>query len=266
MRIRRRPQAQAPIPSPPQLEQHASDPSITPQTPVPPPPGNQQHSVPRKEDDAEEEKSKSEELHPHRPTVDLADEPSLPAHPQGNNVVARSDNAPGRGGGGGAQAQRQAGAAEDGHHGSLENGHHEEWHLPVINDPRERLVNGVIVLAKPSASTTMTLNVKEGIKSDGPKRRRRSTVLLEGSRCSRVNGRAWRCSRPPLAGYSLCEHHLAKGRQSRNANANNGGGGRVATMLKLGRTETVTKKNASPLAMPMDGIVPAVAHLAAEFS
>jgi hypothetical protein len=37
-------------------------------------------------------------------------------------------------------------------------------------------------------------------------------------------------------------------------------------MLKLGRTETVTRKKASPLAMSMDGIVPAVAHLAAEFS
>ncbi|XP_051196167.1 uncharacterized protein [Lolium perenne] len=262
MRIRRRPQPQALIPSPPPLEQQASDPSITPQTPPPPPPGNQHHSVPRKEDDAEEEKSKSEELHPHRPTVDLGDEPSLPAHPQGNNVVARSDNAPGRGGG----AQRQAVAAADAHHGSLENGYHEEWHLPVINDPGERLVNGVIVPAKLSASTTITLNVKEGIKSDGPKRRRGPAVLLEGSRCSRVNGRAWRCSRPPLAGYSLCEHHLDKGRQSRNANANNGGGGRIATTLKLGRTETVTRKKASPLAMSMDGIVPAVAHLAAEFS
>lgn len=35
---------------------------------------------------------------------------------------------------------------------------------------------------------------------------------MEGSRCSRVNGRGWRCCQPTLVGYSLCEHHLGKGR------------------------------------------------------
>ncbi|XP_020573689.1 uncharacterized protein LOC110020057 isoform X2 [Phalaenopsis equestris] len=43
-------------------------------------------------------------------------------------------------------------------------------------------------------------------------RRRRPALLMEGSRCSRVNGRGWRCSQPTLVGYSLCEHHLGKGR------------------------------------------------------
>ncbi|KAK8546249.1 hypothetical protein V6N12_027044 [Hibiscus sabdariffa] len=33
-----------------------------------------------------------------------------------------------------------------------------------------------------------------------------------GSRCSRVNGRGWRCCQQTLVGYSLCEHHLGKGR------------------------------------------------------
>ncbi|KAJ4978539.1 hypothetical protein NE237_009319 [Protea cynaroides] len=37
-------------------------------------------------------------------------------------------------------------------------------------------------------------------------------VVMEGSRCSRVNGRGWRCCQPTLVGYSLCEHHLGKGR------------------------------------------------------
>ncbi|KAJ4835724.1 hypothetical protein Tsubulata_049733 [Turnera subulata] len=37
-------------------------------------------------------------------------------------------------------------------------------------------------------------------------------ALLEGSRCSRVNGRGWRCCQQTLVGYSLCEHHLGKGR------------------------------------------------------
>ncbi|KAL8041590.1 hypothetical protein ABFX02_10G174900 [Erythranthe guttata] len=40
----------------------------------------------------------------------------------------------------------------------------------------------------------------------------RGSVIMEGSRCSRVNGRGWRCCHPTLVGYSLCQHHLAKGR------------------------------------------------------
>ncbi|KAJ4971364.1 hypothetical protein NE237_004463 [Protea cynaroides] len=37
-------------------------------------------------------------------------------------------------------------------------------------------------------------------------------VEMEGSRCSRINGRGWRCCQKTLMGYSLCEHHLGKGR------------------------------------------------------
>ncbi|XP_008791860.2 uncharacterized protein LOC103708622 [Phoenix dactylifera] len=44
------------------------------------------------------------------------------------------------------------------------------------------------------------------------KKRRSPAVLMEGSRCSRVNGRGWRCRQQTLVGYSLCEHHLGKGR------------------------------------------------------
>ncbi|XP_061346418.1 uncharacterized protein LOC133292054 [Gastrolobium bilobum] len=44
------------------------------------------------------------------------------------------------------------------------------------------------------------------------KRRARGSALMEGSRCSRVNGRGWRCCQQTLVGYSLCEHHLGKGR------------------------------------------------------
>ncbi|KAL5545451.1 hypothetical protein UlMin_005138 [Ulmus minor] len=40
----------------------------------------------------------------------------------------------------------------------------------------------------------------------------RGGALMEGSRCSRVNGRGWRCCQQTLVGYSLCEHHLGKGR------------------------------------------------------
>ncbi|XP_022743753.1 uncharacterized protein LOC111294599 isoform X2 [Durio zibethinus] len=44
------------------------------------------------------------------------------------------------------------------------------------------------------------------------KKRGRAGALMEGSRCSRVNGRGWRCCQQTLVGYSLCEHHLGKGR------------------------------------------------------
>ncbi|XP_048322118.2 uncharacterized protein LOC107432310 isoform X2 [Ziziphus jujuba] len=44
------------------------------------------------------------------------------------------------------------------------------------------------------------------------KKRGRGGALMEGSRCSRVNGRGWRCCQQTLVGYSLCEHHLGKGR------------------------------------------------------
>lgn len=50
------------------------------------------------------------------------------------------------------------------------------------------------------------------IESSGAKKRGRGGVLMEGSRCSRVNGRGWRCCQQTLVGYSLCEHHLGKGR------------------------------------------------------
>ncbi|KAJ8646900.1 hypothetical protein MRB53_008648 [Persea americana] len=48
-------------------------------------------------------------------------------------------------------------------------------------------------------------NVKKKWGSNG-------SVVMEGSRCSRVNGRGWRCCQQTLVGYSLCEHHLGKGR------------------------------------------------------
>ncbi|XAR70041.1 hypothetical protein NMG60_11001858 [Bertholletia excelsa] len=46
----------------------------------------------------------------------------------------------------------------------------------------------------------------------GVKKVKKGNVIMEGSRCSRVNGRGWRCCQQTLVGYSLCEHHLGKGR------------------------------------------------------
>uniref|UniRef100_A0A803LM43 WRC domain-containing protein n=1 Tax=Chenopodium quinoa TaxID=63459 RepID=A0A803LM43_CHEQI len=64
---------------------------------------------------------------------------------------------------------------------------------------------------------------------------------------SRVNGRGWRCCQPTLVGYSLCEHHLGKGRlrsmtsntsaksrsSKKKSNSTNG------TKFALGRVEEV---------------------------
>nr|GMD44624.1 WRC protein [Ipomoea batatas] len=47
---------------------------------------------------------------------------------------------------------------------------------------------------------------------DAVKKSKRGSEIVEGSRCSRVNGRGWRCCQQTLVGYSLCEHHLGKGR------------------------------------------------------
>lgn len=61
--------------------------------------------------------------------------------------------------------------------------------------------------------------------SKGKKKAKKSGgALEEGSRCSRVNGRGWRCCQQTLVGYSLCEHHLGKGRV-RSMNKSGGGRG-----------------------------------------
>ena len=75
----------------------------------------------------------------------------------------------------------------------------------------------------------------------GAKKRRGPAVLLEGSRCSRVNGRGWRCSQPTLVGYSLCEHHLGKGRMRSAAAA--------AARGRLGRTEHGAARTTAPAAV-----------------
>lgn len=62
-----------------------------------------------------------------------------------------------------------------------------------------------------SNSTNYNMNVDKKTSKTGG-------AIMEGSRCSRVNGRGWRCSQQTLVGYSLCEHHLGKGRLRSIAN------------------------------------------------
>lgn len=57
--------------------------------------------------------------------------------------------------------------------------------------------------------------------------RRKSAVgvFMQGpSRCSRYNGRGWRCSRLTASGHALCEYHLEKARIRSNTNHFNGRG------------------------------------------
>lgn len=53
---------------------------------------------------------------------------------------------------------------------------------------------------------------EEGSERSKSSDNKRGSEIMEGSRCSRVNGRGWRCGQQTLVGYSLCEHHLGKGR------------------------------------------------------
>ncbi|KNA24757.1 hypothetical protein SOVF_012940 [Spinacia oleracea] len=76
-----------------------------------------------------------------------------------------------------------------------------------INDDADEKQDAVVVAPPPppGPAAAAAASVKKG---NG----KRGNTILEGSRCSRVNGRGWRCCQPTLVGYSLCEHHLGKGR------------------------------------------------------
>ncbi|KAF7086043.1 hypothetical protein CFC21_089399 [Triticum aestivum] len=261
MRIRRRPQAQQALsPYPLPLEQQPSDPFTAPHPPPPPPPppppnAEEQRWLPLPGDEAEQGKKRriesEAELHPLRPDADPGP-PALPSGPQGGNVVvagrssSNDDDPPVHNHGGGAQ--RQGVAAADGRththtHESLQNGHCNESERPVIG-AGER----VVIPAMP----VVPVNVKEGIKIGGgvKKRQRGPPVLMEGSRCSRVNGLGWRCSQPTLVGYSLCEHHLGKGRGQRSASRTEPGSWKNGAAT-LGRTEPSIRKKAAQPSVPM---------------
>ncbi|TVU28742.1 hypothetical protein EJB05_20273 [Eragrostis curvula] len=236
MRIRRRPQGQS-------LSSLLPTDPPAPQPPLNASPVDRQPELPAAG-------VKKEQLHPNAATTaDLRDvEPDssaarraalLPLLPK-DNVVECSR---------GLGAQR--GPAADGHR-SLENGHHHHMPEPVIK-AGDRLANGGVVRAAPLTAVATSVKKEEIVKDEGGgggngggggiKKRRDPAVLVEGSRCSRVNGRGWRCSQPTAVGYSLCEHHLSKGR----ARAATVAAGRAAVAGKLGRTEH-KPRNASAVA------------------
>lgn len=70
---------------------------------------------------------------------------------------------------------------------------------------------------------------------------------MEGSRCSRVNGRGWRCCQQTLVGYSLCEHHLGKGRlRSMSGVRVQAGGGKPKKSTEGGADGLVALLSSSP--------------------
>lgn len=76
-------------------------------------------------------------------------------------------------------------------------------------------------------SCTISKKEEENIRKDKEKALEKSMANNNndnshvGSQCRRRNGRGWRCSQRTLVGYSLCEHHLGKGRL-KSINTENG--------------------------------------------
>lgn len=75
---------------------------------------------------------------------------------------------------------------------------------------------------------------------------KRGSVIMEGSRCSRVNGRGWRCCEQTLVGYSLCEHHLGKGRLRSMISVRNRAKTKQGTKVQEKKSETMLVHNAEP--------------------
>jgi hypothetical protein len=115
---------------------------------------------------------------------------------------------------------------------------------PVIKaGERLNLSNGGDRLALAIVTTTTTMVAKDG-GGGSSKKPRGPGVLLEGSRCSRKNGRGWRCSQPTMVGYALCQYHLGKGRMRSAAAA----AAARAAAGQLGRTENGKKAPAAAAA------------------
>jgi len=85
----------------------------------------------------------------------------------------------------------------------------------------------------------VTKNTSGGVKRAPPS----PSKLMAGSRCSRKNGRGWRCSQTTLMGYALCQYHLGKGRMKSGSAATGGRG-----PGQLGRTEHAKKTSAADVA------------------
>ncbi|OEL15467.1 hypothetical protein BAE44_0023515 [Dichanthelium oligosanthes] len=127
----------------------------------------------------------------------------------------------------------------------------------------ERLSNGGVGAIVP-VTTTMGANAtKQGGSGGGggtSKKPRGPGVLMEESRCSRKNGRGWRCSQPTLVGYAVCQYHVGKARMwsAAAAAARRSGAG------QLGSTENGKRASAAaPAAASIAAPAPPKADVAA---
>ncbi|KAK3131895.1 hypothetical protein QOZ80_6AG0513060 [Eleusine coracana subsp. coracana] len=160
------------------------------------------------------------------------------ALPQNNAVD--SDASVGAGQGAGGELHMRCSTVENGDHGSDQEdsvtwtgavGSNKPALLVLAAAKVEHASNGIVLPVAPP---------EEKVVSNGganTKKRRGPPVLLEGSRCSRVNGRGWRCSQSTLVGYMLCEHHLGKGRARSSSSGAAAAGGPRGGPGQLGRTE-----------------------------
>ncbi|CAL5046677.1 unnamed protein product [Urochloa decumbens] len=234
MRIRRRPQ-------PSSLQLAASDPttSTAPQTPQ----QNAARSLGWLEPGAGEDREAKMLLHAGADLGHKSGAARRLALPQEDNVVVDCGRSMGAQHGGGADdgGHRRFSAVSNGHHGldlkdsvaciGVVGGKSQ----PVATKAEQLVASNVAlqlaVVPAPAVPVAVAVKDEKASFSNGSaKKRRGPAVLLEGSRCSRVNGRGWRCSQPTLVGYSLCEHHLGKGRMRSAAAA-------AAARGRLGRTE-----------------------------
>ncbi|KAF8779964.1 hypothetical protein HU200_002237 [Digitaria exilis] len=239
MRIRRRPPGQ------PLAYLLPSDPPASR-----PPPGDRQERPAG--DDGREEL----QLHPDA-AADLGDERrSSPVRPPALLPLLPQDSVVERGRSLGAQ---QHVPAPDGHR-RLENGHHHVPELEIKAGEHFSLSNGggaageaVVVAATMGANATKQQEMK-GDSGGGGKKPPRGLpgMLKEGSRCSRKNGRGWRCSQPTMWGYALCQYHLGKGRLRAAATA---AALRVGAG-QLGRTENGKKASAVVAVAPTAPLPP----------
>ncbi|KAL5225557.1 hypothetical protein ABZP36_012196 [Zizania latifolia] len=231
MRIRRRPQTIS--------LQHSSDPttSTTPQTPLLQNAARSREWMQGGKDEGRMQLLHHAHARAHANVVDLGKKSGvarrLLALPQDNGLDRSSSSSPG------GDAHR---SVVDGHGGTEEKGGvactgagaggdgSKPEAAGEVGEPQ--LSNGAAAaVVAPPAVIVAVKDEKIGGGNGGAKKRRGGpAVLMEGSRCSRVNGRGWRCSQPTLVGYALCEHHLGKGRMR---SVTGGGGG----ASQLGRTE-----------------------------
>ncbi|ONK75038.1 uncharacterized protein A4U43_C03F12680 [Asparagus officinalis] len=83
---------------------------------------------------------------------------------------------------------------------------------PRLKNRRPRAYNNISLLATNTVAEELRKD-DDDLYSKVKRRRENNTmnsVKRRDPRCTRVNGKGWRCSRLTKVGYALCDHHLGK--------------------------------------------------------